>query len=238
MMMRRDLEPGPDPHDDERARLAAGRARLRARLAIEAESFARRERPLLSPLQWTAAAAVALVSAGASLLLPPRGPEPRLEMAAVEPDARPLASFTPGATIDMEMREVCTGLPRPREIDAPVRAVVLKNYGMEDVPPHEYELDYLITPELGGAPVARNLWPQRYRERLWNASVKDQLEDLLPRLVCEGSVDLHTAQRDIAVDWVAAYRKYFRTIVPLRPSTAVAGLSLPPALFTPEALFR
>ena len=81
---------------------------------------------------------------------------------------------------------------------------------MESVPADQYELDYLITPQLGGAPDARNLWPQRYQARVWNAGVKDQLEDLLPRLVCEGRLDLRTAQRDIAADWVSAYRKYFR----------------------------
>jgi len=94
------------------------------------------------------------------------------------------------------------------------------------VPPDEYELDYLITPQLGGSPDPRNLWPQRYGARVWNASVKDQLEDLLPRLVCEGRVDLRTAQKDIAADWVSAYRKYFKTAAPLRPSTAFASLAV------------
>ncbi len=42
-------------------------------------------------------------------------------------------------------------------------------YGMAGVPQAEYELDYLITPELGGAPDARNLWPQRYDVPGWNA---------------------------------------------------------------------
>jgi hypothetical protein len=45
--------------------------------------------------------------------------------------------------------------------------------------------------------------------------VKDQLETLLPEMVCEGSLPLQTAQRDIAADWIAAYKKYFHTDVPL-----------------------
>jgi hypothetical protein len=105
-----------------------------------------------------------------------------------------------------------------------VRLAVVRNYGMEDVPADQYEMDYLITPELGGAPDARNLWPQRYRSRVWNASVKDQLEDLLPRLVCDGRIDLRTAQREIADDWVAAYRKYFHTSAPLASRPAILGL--------------
>ena len=87
---------------------------------------------------------------------------------------------------------------------------------MEGVPSDEYELDYLITPELGGAPDPRNLWPQRYESRVWNAHVKDELERLLPTLVCDRRIRLETAQRDIARDWIAAYRKYFKTDAPLQ----------------------
>jgi hypothetical protein len=83
------------------------------------------------------------------------------------------------------------------------------------VPSHEYELDYLITPELGGSADRENLWPERYTSRTWNARVKDELEEMLPRLVCTGNVSLAAAQRDIATDWIAAYKKYFRTERPL-----------------------
>jgi hypothetical protein len=86
---------------------------------------------------------------------------------------------------------------------------------MTTVSADAYELDYLITPELGGAPDARNLWPQRYTSGVWNAHVKDQLEDLLPGMVCDGKVPLQTAQHDIAVNWIAAYQRYFHTTVPL-----------------------
>jgi hypothetical protein len=100
---------------------------------------------------------------------------------------------------------------------------------MSDVPSDEYELDYLITPELGGAPDARNLWPQRYAAGAWNARVKDELERLLPRLVCDGRVDLQAAQHDIARDWIAAYRKYFKTNTPLLPQDPdVRGVRLDP----------
>ena len=130
---------------------------------------------------------------------------PQVETTPVEADARPIASLTPGLALNVPARELCAQAPRPvQEIGEAVRLAVLRSYGMEDLPRDQYELDYLITPELGGAPDARNLWPQRYRERVWNAAVKDQLEDLLPRLVCEGRLDLRTAQHEIARDWVTA----------------------------------
>jgi hypothetical protein len=140
----------------------------------------------------------------------------RFSGAPVERDALPNASLTPGATWNVTAEELCADNVRDeRQISATVRQEVLREYGMERVPFEEYELDYLITPELGGAPEARNLWPQRYAARAWNAHVKDQLERLLPQLVCDGQLDLATAQADIAADWIAAYKKYFRTDVPL-----------------------
>jgi len=213
--------------EDERARArhAIGRAQLSARLDTEAEKLNRRWLPPFSSA-WVAAAAVVAVAVGAASLLPLRVPS-RPGAAAIETGALPVASLTPGATVDIDVRDVCDETPRPPQtISIGVRQAVLHGYGMESVPEDQYELDYLITPQLGGAPDARNLWPQRYQARVWNAGVKDQLEDLLPRLVCEGRVDLRTAQRDIAADWVAAYRKYFRTASPVDPPSTVALLAV------------
>ncbi|MEO8482547.1 MAG: hypothetical protein ABI634_10085 [Acidobacteriota bacterium] len=137
---------------------------------------------------------------------------------SIERDALPISSVTPGATEDVSVHQLCQGDRRgASQADPATRERILRDYGMTTVPEHEYELDYLITPALGGTNDRRNLWPERYTDRTWNAKVKDQLEDLLPALVCEGKVDLRTAQQDIAANWVAAYKKYFKTDVPLRP---------------------
>jgi hypothetical protein len=40
--------------------------------------------------------------------------------------------------------------------------------------------------------------------------------------VCEGKLDLGTAQHDIARDWVSAYKKYFHTDTPLPTHLAFA----------------
>jgi hypothetical protein len=130
--------------------------------------------------------------------------------------ALPDAAVTPGAVHRTTAAELCAGHPSfDRSVSSRVRLAVLRDYGMQAVSAQEYELDYLITPELGGASTRQNLWPERYASRVWNARVKDQLEELLPRMVCEGRLDLAIAQRDIAADWIAAYRKYFHTDQPL-----------------------
>jgi hypothetical protein len=81
---------------------------------------------------------------------------------------------------------------------------VFQEYGLAGAPTSNYEVDFLITPELGGTDDIRNLWPEPYSSTVWNAHVKDQLEERLYHLVCEQKVDLQTAQKDIATDWVAA----------------------------------
>lgn len=131
-------------------------------------------------------------------------------------DSLPIAALTPGATWNISVDEICAPSEREkRQVSEAVRTAVLRAYRMERVPADQYELDFLITPELGGAPTPENLWPERYGSRTWNAQVKDQLERLLPKLVCDGRISLQTAQQDIAADWIAAYKKYFRTDVPL-----------------------
>src|SRR6185295_12654772 len=102
---------------------------------------------------------------------------------------------------------------------------VFEEYGIHNPAPRRYEVDYLITPALGGSTDIQNLWPQPYAEGTWNSHVKDALEDRLRALVCEGTLDLPTAQHEISADWIAAYKKYFRTREPLEIH---AGFALDP----------
>ena len=71
-----------------------------------------------------------------------------------------------------------------------------------------YEEDHMVSLGIGGHPTHReNLWPMPYAGKC-GAKAKDVLEDKLHRLVCSGKVELRDAQREMAVDWVAAYNKY------------------------------
>jgi hypothetical protein len=128
-----------------------------------------------------------------------------------EPDLR----LTPGATIPVTESDICgTASETAPSIPIALQQKVFELYKVTQ-PPDQFEVDYLITPELGGATDIRNLWPEPYHDAVWNAHVKDQLEDRLHRMVCHGQVDLRTAQRDISTDWIAAYRKYFHTDRPI-----------------------
>jgi hypothetical protein len=199
------------------------RARLDARLLkLSAECdrswrFRVAERFAALPSAALVAAALAFAMIVVRALGPqPEPAEPGPPVASIESATLPIRSLTPGATASASVDELCAGHTRATpEISTPVRQAILRDYRMEDVPPQEYELDYLITPELGGATDPRNLWPERYGSSVWNARVKDDLERLLPQLVCQGTLDLATAQHDLAADWIAAYKKYFHSDRPV-----------------------
>jgi hypothetical protein len=123
---------------------------------------------------------------------------------------KPRAGITPGETRPITIDEVCRN-PEAEvvtpNIPEDTRRKVFAAYGIHSAGPNQFEVDYLITPDLGGTESIRNLWPEPYSAR-WNARVKDRLEQRLHQLVCSGKLDLTTAQHDIAVDWIGAYKKY------------------------------
>ncbi len=132
------------------------------------------------------------------------------------PVSFPEPSLTPGAVATVSREQVCkSARPKNRTVPALLQHEVFEEYGIPRAEPRAYEVDYLITPALGGSDDIRNLWPQSYSSAVWNARVKDALEDRLHDLVCDGSVDLVAAQHDISSDWIAAYKKYFHTDKPL-----------------------
>jgi hypothetical protein len=130
--------------------------------------------------------------------------------------ALPNASLTPGAVSQLTSAELCNGVRPSRLVSESARREVLHTYGMDGASAPAYELDALITPELGGSTDVANLWPQRYQSPVWNARVKDELERLLPSLVCSGAMTLAEAQREIASDWIRSYKRHFNTETPLR----------------------
>jgi putative zinc finger protein len=128
----------------------------------------------------------------------------------------PNSKLTPGAAVLLDREAVCASTnTKNKAVSLGLQKKVFKEYGLEKAEPRAYEVDYLVTPALGGADDIRNLWPHSYSSTAWNARVKDTLEDRLREMVCDGSLDLRQAQREIAANWIAAYKKYFHTDRPL-----------------------
>jgi len=134
----------------------------------------------------------------------------------------PDPKLTPGDTFDVTAQDVCTpGYARKvRNVPVEMKRQVYREYGITSQGPGDYEIDHLISLELGGSNSIKNLWPESHRTSPWNAQVKDRLEDKLHELVCSGQLDLKTAQQAIASKWIEAYKKY---VSPNPPSSRLAS---------------
>jgi hypothetical protein len=200
-MRRADLAPLPSPEGP--------RALLRARLRELAGGSSTRAASA-SVNRYVRAFAL-FATAGAALLV-----VSWLGSGSGEGIAIPRSDLTPGAVRAVAATDVCRAELRSNaEVVPAIQRQVFADYGMPNAQRRAYEVDYLITPALGGSDDIRNLWPQPYAGSPWNAYVKDALEDRLREMVCSGQLDLATAQHEIAVNWIAAYKKYFHTRRPL-----------------------
>lgn len=84
-----------------------------------------------------------------------------------------------------------------RSVPESVKEGAYAEYGIESHAPGRYEVDHLISLELGGSNSIANLWP----EIRPGYHAKDGIENRLHRAVCSHTVSLRAAQREIAHDW-------------------------------------
>jgi hypothetical protein len=189
----------------------AAEPEMKERAPVAAFRSTRMRRALV--IAFATAAAITIIIGGVERI--------RIQNSAVyaEGPLEPRPNLTPGAVRTVQAVDVCGANLEAQQkalaIPASLREEVFREYGMSAAKPQNFEVDFLITPELGGSNDIRNLWPEPYRAPVWNAHVKDQLEDRLRDMVCHGEIDLVTAQHDIATDWIVAYKKYFHTDRPL-----------------------
>ena len=137
-------------------------------------------------------------------------PEPT---GTIPPDDLPYLQnheLTPGSVFPNATREeICVPgyTKRVRHVSGETKRERYHAYGISHHRPGDYEMDHLISLELGGDNEPTNLWPEPYHGTN-NAHVKDKVENELHRLVCNGTIPLEQAQREIATDWLAAYRRH------------------------------
>ena len=128
--------------------------------------------------------------------------------------ALPDRACSPGAVfVGVSLATICTPgySARVRSVGTAERGSIFREYGLPFRSyGRAYEVDHIVSLELGGSNAAANLYPEAaapepgYHE-------KDRLENRLHRLVCAGQLTLGSVQRAIAVDWVALYAKVYGT---------------------------
>jgi hypothetical protein len=114
-----------------------------------------------------------------------------------DPECSPGAVFV-NATVDI----ICVPgySASVRAVSESLKNQVYRSYNVYSREPYEYEIDHIVSLQLGGSNDIANLYPEKYNMTL-GAHDKDRVENLLHRMVCNGSISLQQAQYDIAYNW-------------------------------------
>jgi len=120
--------------------------------------------------------------------------------------ALPDSTCTPGDVLTMDTSVICkTGYTEAvRDVPISLKEQVFAEYGISYDLHSNYEVDHLISLELGGSNDISNLWPESYS--ITNgARIKDKLENYLHSQVCSGDMTISEAQNEISGDWLKYY---------------------------------
>ncbi len=114
---------------------------------------------------------------------------------------------SPGALATTSKADVCTPgwAGRHRNVPESEKLAVYAEYGITQHSRATYEMDHIVSLELGGDNNIANLYPESATP-LPGYHEKDRVENYLHREICAGRIDLATAQREIATNWVAVYK--------------------------------
>ena len=93
-----------------------------------------------------------------------------------------------------------------RNVPTSEKDQVYAEYGITHHSAGEYEVDHLVSLELGGSNDISNLWPEAANPRP-GFHEKDKVENYMHDQVCSGAVSLRQAQIEIATDWLNIYNQ-------------------------------
>ncbi len=93
-----------------------------------------------------------------------------------------------------------------RNVPDSVKNKAYAEYGIKSHTPGQYEVDHLVSLELGGSNDISNLWPELASPKP-GFHEKDKVENYLHSQVCSGAISLKQAQIQIATNWLAVYNQ-------------------------------
>ncbi|MGE5073481.1 MAG: HNH endonuclease [Anaerolineae bacterium] len=120
----------------------------------------------------------------------------------------PDAACTPGAAFaDATVEKICQPgySSEARNVPTSLKNKVYAEYGILSHEPGQYEVDHLVSLELGGSNEIANLWPEAAEPRP-GFHEKDKVENYLHDQVCSGKISLQQAQIQEATNWLAIYQ--------------------------------
>jgi hypothetical protein len=118
--------------------------------------------------------------------------------------ALPDPACTPGAVLTTSTSVICkVGYTKTvRNVSTSTKKKVFKEYGIAWSKRSNYEVDHLISLELGGSNDISNLFPESHSIQD-NSYTKDTFENYLHKQVCTGKLSITDAQYEISSNWLS-----------------------------------
>ena len=119
------------------------------------------------------------------------------------------SACTPGAILATGTKDaICKSgyAKNVRNVPTSEKDQVYAEYGIKSHTAGQYEVDHLVSLELGGSNEIANLWPELASPKP-GFHEKDKVENYLHDQVCSGAVSLQQAQQEIATNWLAVYNQ-------------------------------
>lgn len=157
--------------------------------------------------------------------------KPTKDTGCVAVDGLPDKACTPGAVFsDVTVKQICTSgySSSVRNVPVEVKDQVYAMYGIRSHFAGQYEVDHLISLELGGSNDISNLWPELANPRP-GFHEKDTVENYLHQQLCDGKMSLKKVQELIAGDWHQVYDQ-----MPVARAESLDGAAVPAPTECPE----
>ena len=142
---------------------------------------------------------------------------------------RPLPdrACSPGAILTTDTSIICVPgySATVRDVPTSEKQQVFAEYGIDWSLHSGYEVDHVVSLELGGSNDISNLFPESYSIQ-YGARIKDKLEDDLHEQVCTHRLSLPVAQDEIATDWLKYYLAWQGAVAPGSAPTSVETVTL------------
>jgi len=148
----------------------------------------------------------------------------------------PDSACTPGAVLTTDTSVICkVGYTKTvRDVPLKERKQVFAEYGIAYSKRGNYEVDHLISLELGGSNDISNLWPEN--SKITSGSLtKDKLENYLHTQVCKGLMAVTEAQAEISGNWLQYYSAVLATPKPSAKKPSVVAPKVPAPAAQPPA---
>jgi len=167
----------------------------------------------------------------------PIGTRTKTTGCAISPNLEQDKACTPGAIFSNATKDmVCKSgySSSVRNVSSSTKNQVFAEYGIKSHTTGQFEVDHLVSLELGGSNSIANLWPEAATPTP-GFHQKDKVENKLHSEVCDGTITMAAAQQEIASNWLQIYISLYPPVVAKPAPAVIAPIPVAVPVYVPPA---